>query len=344
MWECDGPAADNRASRVVPRLLAKAFREDRTMMMKTSTLVATALVSATLGIRGSIAHAGNPCAATAKAANEACRNEKTDEYFIAVGNCLNLSTLDATKACKKSAKQDLADAKVECTDQRDARLALCDQLGKAPYDPPISQADFLSPAETAANPNPYFPLVPGDVWVYQGGGEIDTVTVTDKTRVIDGVTTIVVHDVVTDMNHVPKEVTDDFFAQKKDGTVMYFGEASQELNADGDVVDVEGSFKAGVDGAKPGIIMKASSAVGDVYRQEFALGDAEDAAEVISTTGSETVPGATCAGTCVVTHEFSPLEPDANEQKFYAPGIGVILEVDIAAGGTRLELLSFTHP
>jgi hypothetical protein len=45
----------------------------------------------------------------------------------------------------------------------------------------------------------------------------------------------------------------------------------------------------------------------------------------------------------VVTHDFSPLEPDANEQKFYAPGIGLILEVDVAEGGTRLELVSFTH-
>jgi hypothetical protein len=305
--------------------------------------MAAALASATLGIRSGIVQAGNPCAATAAAVTQACRNEATDAYFITVGNCLNLPSIDATKACKKTAKHDLADAKDECADQRDARLALCDQLGKAPYDPPISQADFLSPAATAANPNPYFPLVPGDVWVYQGGGEIDTVTVTDKTRVIDGVTTIVVHDVVTDANHVPKEVTDDFFAQQTDGTVWYFGEASQELNADGDVVDVEGSFKAGVDGAKPGIIMEAAPKVGDVYRQEFALGDAEDAADVISTTGSESVPAASCNGTCIVTHEFSPLEPDANEQKFYAPGIGVILEVDVAEGGTRLELISFTH-
>jgi hypothetical protein len=310
--------------------------------MRTSNRIAAALAAAALGIQGDIAHAGNPCAATAKAANEACRNEKTDEYFIAVGNCLNLSTLDATKACKKAAKHDLADAKSgDCADQRDARLALCDQLGKAPYDPAISQADFLSPAATAANPNQYFPLVPGTIWVYQGGGEIDTVTVTDKTKVVDGVTTIVVHDVVTDTNHVPTEDTNDFFAQKTDGSVWYFGEESQQLE-DGVVVGVEGSFKAGIDGAKPGIIMEAAPKVGDVYRQEFALGDAEDAAEVISTTGTESVPAASCTGTCVVTHEFSPLEPEANEQKFYASGIGVILEVDVAEGGTRLELVSFT--
>jgi hypothetical protein len=72
--------------------------------------------------------------------------------------------------------------------------------------------------------------------------------------------------------------------------------------------------------------------VGDVYRQEFALGDAEDAAEVVSTTGSESVPAASCAGDCVVTRDFTPIEPDAAENKFYAPGIGLILEVDLETG------------
>jgi hypothetical protein len=313
--------------------------EDR--VMKTSKeIVALAIMA--VGVASGPAHAGNLCRATATAANEACRNEKTDEYFIAVGNCLNLATLDATKACKKAAKHELADAKGECADQRDARNTLCEQLGKGPYDPPIDPASFLSPAATAANPNPYFPLVPGTVWVYQGGSETDTVTVTNQTKVIAGVTTIVVHDVVIDANQVPTEDTDDYFAQHTDGTVWYFGESSRQLE-DGEIVGVEGSFKAGVDSAKPGIIMKATPAVGDVYRQEFALGEAEDAGEVLSITGTESVPGASCAGTCVVTHDFSPLEPDANEQKFYAPGVGLILEIDVAEGGTRLELISVIH-
>jgi hypothetical protein len=289
------------------------------------------------------AHAGNACRATAAAANQACRNEKTDEFWIATGNCLNLPSLDATKACKKTAKQDLNEAKKgDCGDQLDARNALCDALGKAPYDPAIDPTSFLSPAATAASPNQYFPLVPGTVWVYKGGGETDTVTVTNQTRVIAGVTTIVVHDVVTDASDVPTEDTDDYFAQQTDGTVWYFGESSKQLE-NGQVVGVEGSFLAGVDGAKPGIVMKAAPMVGDVYRQEFALGDAEDVGEVLSTTGTESVPGGSCSGTCVVTHDFSPLEPDANEQKFYAPGIGLILEVDVAEGGTRNELISVTH-
>jgi hypothetical protein len=310
--------------------------------MKTSAAMTTALVITWCGLIPASASAGNPCRATATAATQACRNEATHDYWIGVGNCLNLPTIVATQACKKAANADLKEAKGDCADVRDARNELCADIGKAPYDPLIDPATFLSPTATAANPNQYFPLVPGTVWVYQGAGEIDTVTVTDETKVIAGVTTIVVHDVVTDLSHVVTEDTDDYFAQQADGTVWYFGESSKQFE-NGEIVGVEGSFQAGVDGAKPGIIMKAVPQVGDVYRQEFALGEAEDAGEVLSTTGTESVPGGSCAGTCVVTHDFSPLEPDANEQKFYAPGIGLILEVDVAAGGARLELISVTH-
>ncbi len=307
-----------------------------------STAVVVALTIIGLGWSGA-AHAGNVCRSSSLAANQACRNDGTAAFWTTTGNCLNLATLAATQACKKAAKHDLADAKSECTAQLNARYALCAQLGKAPYDPAIDPASFLSPSAAAASPNPFFPLVTGTVWTYKGGGETDVVTVIDKTRLIAGVTTIVVHDVVTDdASQLVTEDTEDYFAQQTDGTVWYFGESSKQLE-NGDVVGVEGSFLAGVDGAKPGIVMKATPKVGDVYRQEFALGVAEDTAEVLSTTGTESVPGASCNGTCLVTHEFSPLEPDANEQKFYAPGIGDILEIDVAAGGTRLELISVTH-
>ena len=106
----------------------------------------------------------------------------------------------------------------------------------------------------------------------------------------------------------------------------------------GQLVSLEGSWEAGVEGARPGIIMKAAPMVGDLYRQEFSLANAEDVAEVTSTTGTESVPAASCSGTCVVTRDFSPLEPDAEEQKFYAPGVGVILEIE--EDGGRVELVS----
>jgi hypothetical protein len=90
----------------------------------------------------------------------------------------------------------------------------------------------------------------------------------------------------------------------------------------------------------PGIVMQAVPAIGAVYRQEFLLGDAEDMAEVTSVTGAETVPAASCAGDCLVTREFTPLEPEVAEAKFYAPGVGLILEVDLDMGD-RVELVEF---
>jgi hypothetical protein len=117
------------------------------------------------------------------------------------------------------------------------------------------------------------------------------------------------------------------------------GELAQTFE-NGRLTDLEGSWTAGRDGAKPGMIMKAAPQVGDTYRQEFAPGDAEDAAEV-SATASATVPAASCGGTCVQRRDFTPIEPDVEEHKFYAPGIGLILELDVE-NGERGELVEFT--
>jgi len=302
------------------------------MILATSLWLLTSTVGA--------AHAADACAAATKATTQACKLEAAKTAALAFGACANLSTKEAVKACKNDVKATLAEDKDDCADQVDAHKESCAKLGKEPYDPVIDPANFLSPAATAQNPNPYFPLVPGTVWTYAGGGEVDVVTVTDRTRVIDGVTTIVVHDVGS-VGGVVEEDTEDYFAQHVDGSVWYFGELSQSFE-DGVLVSLHGSFLAGVDGAKPGIIMQASPAVGDVYRQEFALGIAEDIGEVVSITGTESAPGGSCTGTCVVTLDTNPREPGPGENKYYALGIGSILEIDLETG-TRLELQSVTH-
>ncbi|MGH7821621.1 MAG: hypothetical protein ACREQ9_17795 [Candidatus Binatia bacterium] len=280
----------------------------------------------------------NFCTKTSKAARRACANEAKDDFWIAVGICHNVSDDDAREECADEAEEARDEAKEECAEQYDAREELCDALGQAPYDPVIDPANFLSPADTAASPNPYFPLVPGTTWVYEGGGETVTVTVTNETKEILGVMAMVVNDVVEDEEGDVVEDTDDWYAQDVDGNVWYVGEIAKNFE-DGELVDIEGSWTAGVEGARAGIVMKATPAVSNVYRQEFALGDAEDAAEVISTTGSESVPAASCDGDCVVTRDFTPLEPDHEENKYYAPGVGLILEVDPETG-ERLELVS----
>ncbi len=284
----------------------------------------------------------NACDATAKAGVLACNDAGKNAFWLAVGTCKNIADDATRKQCLVDAKSAAKQAKQDCGDESQARRDVCAKLGEAPYEPVINPADFVSPAEGAQHPNPYFPLVPGTVTVFKGGGENVTVTVTDQTKEILHVSTRVVTDTVRDDSDVITEDTEDYFAQQPDGTVWYFGELSKGFD-NGDLVTLVGSWQAGRDGAQPGIIMKAVPMVGDTYRQEYLLGTAEDNAEVVSTTASETVPGATCSGDCLETHEFSPLDVGGDENKFYKPGVGVILEVDIETG-SRLELQSVTTP
>ena len=142
---------------------------------------------------------------------------------------------------------------------------------------------FVDPLEIgkSVRPNPFFPLVPGSQWIYASPLETVTVDVLGKSERIAGVPCTVVHDVVKH-NGQTIEDTLDWFAQNIDGSVWYCGEQSEEL-LNGRVVDIGGSWRAGTDEARPGIIMQAVPHVGDTYRQEFALGEAEDAATIRST-------------------------------------------------------------
>jgi hypothetical protein len=159
------------------------------------------------------------------------------------------------------------------------------------------------------------------------------------------VTCIVLRDLVSKDGDLA-EATDDWFAQAKDGNTWYCGEEAKDFESfDGDnprrpeLVSIDGSFKAGREGDKPGIIFLASPKKGDVYREEFSLGNAEDATEILSTTYAfgnapdldRFVPPQLgqlfCPGDCVVTKNFSLLEPGVVARKYYARGIGFFLEV-----------------
>ena len=285
------------------------------------------------------------CSKTSNAAKIACLHEAETDFWIARGKCNNLSASRGT--CKAAAHTVKKDDFQSCREQYTARQDVCALLGQAPYDPAVNPADFVDPAQIggAVTPNPYFPLVAGTTRTYSGAGETITVTVTAQTKVIQGVTCRVVTDVVEVGGQVIED-TEDWFAQDVQGNVWYFGEIAQDF-VNGELVSIEGSWKAGVDGAKAGIVMKAPPVVGETYRQEFSLGNAEDVATVLSITATETSPFASCTGTCVQTKDFTPLDPEAIENKYYAPGVGMILEVAVDATGTpipgtRVELISVT--
>ena len=199
-----------------------------------------------------------------------------------------------------------------------------------------------SPAHFVAGvDNPYFPLPVGATWVYHGDGpdglEVVTVTVTPQTRVVDGVTAVVVRDRST-LDGRLTEDTADWFAQDDRGNVWYLGEATTSYEKDGST-STEGSWEAGVHGASGGILMPARPAVGDRYQQELLTGVAEDRAEIVSLAARGEVEFGRFTG-AVRTRDTTPLEPDVTEYKDYVRGVGVVLEEE---GDERLELVSFTR-
>jgi hypothetical protein len=203
----------------------------------------------------------------------------------------------------------------------------------AAYAPTIDPADFVDVID-----NPYMPLTPGTTTVFQGGTERVEVTVTHDTRVILGVTAVVVHDQAFDGDELIED-TFDWFAQDRAGNVWYLGEDTKELE-NGKVVSTAGSWEAGVDGAQPGIVMPAVPVIGETYRQEFYEGEAEDMATVIETGGSVTVPAGTYEDT-LVTEDVTPLEPDLLEHKTYARGVGVVKE-EVIGGDELVELIEIS--
>jgi len=204
------------------------------------------------------------------------------------------------------------------------------------YHPCIDSAEFVGAVD-----NQLLPFVPGARYVYRGGDETIVVTVTNDTKRILGVTAIVVHDVVS-VGGAIIEDTYDWYAQDKAGNVWYLGEDTKEYEG-GRVVSTAGSWEAGIDGAQPGIVMHATQpAVGSPYRQEYYACEAEDMAEVVSLNQSVTVPGGRFDN-CLQTREFNPLEPDVNEYKYYAPNVGLVLDVDVTSGA-RPELIEVTNP
>ncbi|MBT8399841.1 MAG: hypothetical protein KJO98_05135 [Rhodothermia bacterium] len=201
-------------------------------------------------------------------------------------------------------------------------------------------ASKLSPNVT----NTYYPLTPGTTYRLKGqtedGEELIVIEVLDDTRQVAGATTRIVLDRVFLDGELIEE-TFDWYAQDADGNVWYMGEDSKEYSG-GSVVSSEGSWEAGIDGARAGILMPAIPTVGQAYQQEFAEGEAEDRGRVLGLGETVTVPAGTFTD-CIRIEDTTPLEPDVEEHKFFCPDVGVALEVDLE-DDIRFELQSIERP
>jgi hypothetical protein len=206
------------------------------------------------------------------------------------------------------------------------------------YSPTLNPANFVSTID-----NRYFPLKPGTAFHYKGykgaASQTDDMVVTHLKKRILGITCTVVRDTVTQSGKAI-ERTFDWYAQDKQGNVWYMGEDSFELK-NGRFVRADDSWKSGVNGAKPGIIMQGNPRTGDVYRQEYYPPGALDQARVLGKATTVKVPRGTYRRS-LATVEWSPVEPQL-EKKYYAAGVGEIREQVVAGGNEAFQLVSVTR-
>ena len=232
-----------------------------------------------------------------------------------------------------------------------AAMAVCGAIGdgawisnakasSSDYEPVLDPANFVAVID-----NPYFPLPVGRTLVHEGikdgQTQVDTVIVTNQTKVIEGITARMVSDVSTHDGTL-LEKTFDWYAQDKQGNVWYLGEDTTAFLPNGKT-DTSGSWQAGVHDAEPGIIMEANPQIPDAYRQEFLAGQAEDTAWVVELGGTVTVPYGKLRNT-LTTLEAARIEPGLYDQKIYAPGIGIVLEQSLTGPTEIAKLVSVTGP
>jgi hypothetical protein len=218
-----------------------------------------------------------------------------------------------------------------------AGAATAPRTSGSSYEPVLDPANFVSVID-----NRFYPLPVGRVLVYKGVKDgltqRETVTVTDQTRVIEGITATRVSD-VSKHNGTLLEKTSDWYAQDAQGNVWYMGEATKAYDPNGHV-DTSGSWLAGVNDGEPGIIMEAHPQVPDAYRQEFLKGEAADTAWVVARGGTVKVPYSIIKGT-LTSLEATTIEPGSYDEKVYGPGLGIVLERSLTSNETA-ELVSVT--
>jgi hypothetical protein len=179
---------------------------------------------------------------------------------------------------------------------------------------------------TSTGANTYFILKPGYQLVLEGQEDRTpiqmTITVLNETKLVNGTETRIVEERTIEDGDLA-EISDNYFAvcnQTKD--IFYFGEDT-DFYKDGKIISHNGSWQAGNDNARAGMIMPGKVEVGLKYYQELAKGIDEGRAEVVSLDDVIDTPAGKFQQV-LKTEETTALEPGEKEYKFYAPGIGLI--------------------
>jgi hypothetical protein len=207
---------------------------------------------------------------------------------------------------------------------------------------PLGVLDRVDPADFVANvDNPWFPLKPGTVWTYIGVKSAkqatEIVTVLPDPVVIDGVRCVALQDDVT-LNKVRVERTVSYYAQHRDGDVWFFGEDEHQVDRQGNVRGIAGSWRAGLDGAGPDLLMPAAPAKGNVFDERTA----ELHVTVLGADEKVDVPEGSHQG--VLMEEADPTEPGLLAHKYYVRDIGMVRDVSVGGPLEELKLQSVQRP
>jgi hypothetical protein len=238
--------------------------------------------------------------------------------FIAV-ICISLVVLPAVACGTQSATQSTQNGSERT--QTEPLTGTTEEFERAQFDNP-TQID-----------NKYYPLNPGTQWEYEGSSIVEdgsreehriVYTVTDLTKVIDGVRTLVVYDEDWHAG-VLLEPEIRFHAQDNDGNVWYFGEYREENNLEGKLVEPR-AWVPDQKGAREGISMLAEPRLGTPsYAQGYAPPPVEwiDRGRVYKMDQKTCVP-VDCYENTLVIEEFERNKPGAYQLKYYAPGVGEV--------------------
>jgi hypothetical protein len=194
--------------------------------------------------------------------------------------------------------------------------------------------------------NEYLSLKPGTFHRYAGEDDdlpvVVEVTVLDESAPIrfqaNGEVITVVARIVEEREWIDRElvqVSRNYYAScSLTRNIYYLGEEVDHYQ-DGAIVSHEGSWMSGENGAQPGLRMPGFFLLGARYQQEMAPHVSMDQAEHISMGATVATPSGVFHD-CIAVLETSPLDPDEETLKVYAPGVGLVLD-------GSLELVEFSN-
>jgi hypothetical protein len=189
-----------------------------------------------------------------------------------------------------------------------------------------------SGAFTTTIDNQYWPLPVGATFAYmaetEDGCEYNKLTITGSTEIVDGYTTLIVRDQEWESEDCEvttatlAEDTLDYYAMESVAqNIWYFGEDTWSIDEESEFCTDDGAWLAGEDEAEAGIVMLGSPSSGDRYQQEYWEDEAEDWGAVLRLNAKVSIDYGDFED-CLMTREWTPLEPGEIEHKFYCPEEG----------------------